>query len=202
MKIFITGTDTNIGKTTISSWLCLHSGYSYFKPIQTGAIIDRDSNLVSWLSGCYAYPEVYRYPAPVSPHLAARLAGDEIDISKIHLPAEEKLIIEGAGGIYVPINDKLLMVDLIEYLAVPVLIVASSALGTINHTLLTISALKDRSIEPLGVILNGEPNIENVKAIEYYGKTKVLASFPKLSTVDNTTLSAIPLSDDLKRILS
>ncbi|MGL9725286.1 MAG: dethiobiotin synthase [Wolbachia sp.] len=195
MKIFITGTDTDIGKTTISSWLCLHTGYSYFKPIQTGGILGTDSYQVSNLTNANVYKENFVYKEPLSPHLAAY---DSIDIN---LPKAHNLIIEGAGGVLVPINKTILMVDLIKKLAIPTILVARSTLGTINHTLLSLEALRARNIPILGVILNGLPNQDNLEAIEFYGKTQVLASVPKLQQVDREHLMQTPLSNRLKAIL-
>lgn len=117
MRVFITGTDTNIGKTLISSWLCLHTNHTYFKPIQTGSLDETDSKIVSSISKCKTYKEIYLYKHPLSPHLAAYLENEIIDIKKINLPDSEKLIVEGAGGVLVPLNKNDYMIDLIEYLS-------------------------------------------------------------------------------------
>ena len=175
MKIFITGTDTNVGKTLISSWLALHTGFSYFKPIQTGLKEGRDSSEVQRLANAKIYPESYAYNAPLSPHLAAKIEAEKIDLEKIILPQENNLIIEGAGGVLVPINDKYLMIDLIKKLGAPVIVVARTSLGTINHTLLSLEALRSRNIPIVGVIMNGEQNSQNSNAIELYGQTSILA---------------------------
>lgn len=106
--IFITGTGTNIGKTLVSSWLCLHSRYAYFKPIQTGLGEGRDRDTVQQLSEALIYPEAYVYDSPVSPHYAAELENQTIDISSIQLPTHERLIVEGAGGVLVPISHNVL----------------------------------------------------------------------------------------------
>ena len=203
MQIFISGTDTNIGKTIISAWLCLHTKYAYFKPIQTGSLEQLDSKVVSDLStDIQIYPEIYLYKTPVSPHLAAILEKQEIDISKIKLPNHKNLIIEGAGGLLVPLNKKYFIIDLIFYLDIPVILVASSRLGTINHTLLSLEELKRRNINTLGVIINGEPNQDIVDSIEYYGNVKVLAQFPLIKGIDINTLNQIPLSNNLKLIFN
>lgn len=201
MRIFITGTDTNVGKTVISSWLALHLNYSYFKPIQTGIIEGSDSEEVARLAKVKVYPEIYRYSEPVSPHLAAKLAGDVIEIEKINLPNDENLIIEGTGGVMVPINDHTFMIDLIQKLGAKVILVARSKLGTINHTILSLEAMRLRGINILGVIMNGEENRDNKEAIEFYGKTRVLAQFPKLGIINNSTLSSIILNKEILQIL-
>lgn len=202
MQIFITGTDTNVGKTLISSWICLHTGYSYFKPIQTGTDRDRDSDVVSKLANANIYKESYFYQNPLSPHLAASLENGNIDISRVKLPKEHNLIVEGAGGVFVPINKTTFMVDLIKKLNIPVILVARSTLGTINHTLLSLEALRIRSIPILGVILNGPHNQDNLKAIEFYGKVQILASVPKLQEISKKSLMQLPLSDCLRSVIS
>ena len=200
MRIFITGTDTNIGKTIISSWLCLHTGYGYFKPIQTGASEGTDSQIVAGLSDTQIYQESYLYKDLSSPHLAASLENQEIDIAKINFPKVRDLIIEGAGGLLVPINKDYLMIDLIKDFSTPVIIIARSGLGTINHTLLSLEALKIRNITTLGVIMNGEINQSNADAIEFYGKTKILAKFPFMDHINKNNLKKIPLSQNLQKI--
>lgn len=201
MKIFITGTDTNVGKTLISSWIALHTGFAYFKPIQTGTIEGSDSLEVQKQSNAKIYPEVYSYRDPLSPHLAAMIENNVIDMDKIVLPRVSHLIIEGAGGVLVPINGRYVMVDLIKKLDVPVVVVARTTLGTINHTLLSLEALRSRNIPVLGVIMNGEKNLQNSNAIEFYGRTSVLADFPKLDNVSMSTLQRVALSQKLKHIL-
>ena len=201
MKIFITGTDTNVGKTLISSWIALHNGFSYFKPIQTGTKDGSDSLEVHKLSKTKIHPENYVYKEPLSPHLAANVENDMIDIEKIVLPPSRNLIIEGAGGVLVPINDTYLMVDLIEKLGAPVILVARTTLGTINHTLLSLEALRSRNIPVLGVIMNGEKSLQNSQAIEAYGRTSVLADFPKIESVSMNTLKGIAPPQKLKQIL-
>lgn len=199
--IFVTGTDTDVGKTVISSWLCLHGQYSYLKPIQTGSDLITDTDTAKKMTDAHTYQESFIYKEPVSPHLAASLENEEIDIGKIVLPKESRVIIEGAGGVLVPINKKDLMIDLIKKLAIPVIITARSSLGTINHTLLTIEALRTRDIPILGVIMNGDMNIENEKAIAYYGKVKILASLPVMPDLSKESLQAIPFTKELKQTL-
>lgn len=202
MQIFITGTDTNIGKTIVSSWLCLHTGYSYFKPIQTGSINNTDSNFIKKLN-INTYQESFVYKHPASPHLAARLENQSININNINIPKDNNLIIEGAGGLLVPINKNILLIDLIKKINVPVILVAKSTLGTINHTLLSLEALRSRNINILGVILNNISNQDfkhNLQAIEFYGKTKVLACLPKLNRITTNTLLKIKLTNKLNKL--
>lgn len=200
-QIFISGTDTNVGKTLISAWIALHTGFSYFKPIQTGLNEGVDSCEVQRLSDVKIYPEVYVYKEPLSPHLAAKIENDTINIEKIILPQKNNLIVEGAGGVFVPVNNTYLMIDLIKKLGAPVILVSRTTLGTINHTLLSLEALRSRDIPVLGVIMNGEQNIQNGDAIEFYGRIPILAEFPNLEIVNNNALKNVALPQNLKQIL-
>lgn len=201
MQIFITGTDTNVGKTIVSSWLCLHTGYQYFKPIQTGSRFDMDSNTVKQISNSHIHKEAFLYKEPLSPHLAAKYEGDEINISVIKLPKVHNLIIEGAGGVLVPINKEIFVADFISIMKLPTILVARTTLGTINHTVLSIEALRARKVNVLGVILNGVPNKENAESIEFYGKTKVLSTLPQFTMVSRESLLDVSLGKDLNDIL-
>ncbi|CAG7591935.1 MAG: dethiobiotin synthase [Candidatus Midichloria sp.] len=201
MKIFVTGTDTDIGKTIISSWLCLHFNYHYWKPIQSGSIPLTDKEFAQQL-GINTIQEYARITQPLSPHLAARLDNKVLDINKIQVPLLEPLIVEGAGGVLVPINEQHTILDLIQHLNLPVIVVARSTLGTINHTCLTLGALANRNIKVLGVIMNGDKNEENKKAIEYYGNTKVLQEFPKIEEINKSSLLAIKPSPALLSLFS
>ena len=204
MGVFITGTDTNIGKTLISSWICLHTGASYWKPFQTGASdpgsADRDT--VARLTPTTIYPEAYRFRNPLSPQAAAAAEGIFIDAQNIALPPENRLVIEGAGGVLVPLNATTLLIDLIQSWAIPVIVVSRSTLGTINHTCLTLEALSRRHIPVLGVIMNGPFNSGNRQAIENFGGTPVLAEFPLLNSISSKALETIPFSQNLHASLS
>jgi dethiobiotin synthetase len=128
------------------------------------------------------------------------LEQQEIDINKIKLPETPHLIVEGAGGLMVPINQKYLMIDLIKKFSIPVILVASSKLGTINHTLLSLEALRRRNIQLLGVIMSGELNTHNRNAIEYYGATQVLANLPFLAKINQKSLLQTELPSYLKQL--
>lgn len=198
-RIFISGTGTNVGKTLISSWLSLHLKADYFKPIQTGGLLGMDSQTVMQLSGAKIHKETYVYEDAVSPHLASK---SQIDLDQIKLPASSRLIVEGAGGLLVPINKKFFMIDLIKALNLPVILVASSLLGTINHTLLSLEALAMRNIKVLGIIVNGEPNQDNCDALEFYGRTKVLAQIPQLNVINKSVLATIEIPQILQQSLN
>lgn len=189
-SFFVTGTDTDVGKTYISAFLMQALDCDYWKPIQTGTCEGSDTEWIKQHTNFPAarfIPEAYRLIAPLSPHCAAELENTKIELAKIQLPQRNRLIVEGAGGVLVPINKKALMIDLIEALGLPVVIVARSSLGTINHTLLTINALKQRGIPLVGVICNGPPNPLNIKSIHYYGNTDVI-SFEELRSAHLASL--------------
>ncbi|HEY3162120.1 MAG TPA: dethiobiotin synthase [Vicinamibacterales bacterium] len=186
--IFVTGTDTNVGKTVVSAAVMLRyrgeAPLKYWKPVQTGIEHDDDAREVARLAGMPAiHDRGVRLPHPVSPHLAARLAGARITVQSLleHVNGEAgtRWIVEGAGGVLVPINELETMADLICALDLPVLIAARSSLGTINHTLMTIETLRRRMLRVAGVVMVGEPNDENRLAIEKYGAAEVIAEMPR-----------------------
>ncbi len=196
--LFITGTDTNVGKTVASAAIMLRyraqvPSLCFWKPIQTGIEHDDDTRSVRALAQCAdagILDHGIRLREPVSPHLAAQKAGVRIDLRAIQAPNGKSLIVEGAGGVLVPVNERDLMIHLILRLQLPALIVARSTLGTINHTLLTLEALRARSLPIAGVMLIGEPNADNRRAIEQYGKVPVIGEMPLLHPLNSFTLSA------------
>jgi dethiobiotin synthase len=196
-QYFVTGTDTGVGKTVLSALLCAALDASYWKPIQTGTEVDSDSRTVETLAGIERerfLPEVYQFAPAVSPHLAARQAGVRIDLAKLNLPADfgnAPVIVEGAGGVFVPINETDLMVDVIRRLVLPVLLAARSSLGTINHTTLSLQALRGAGVAVAGVVIIGAPNSENRAAIEEYGKVQVVGEIPWLAEMNRGVLLEI-----------
>lgn len=193
-QFFITGTDTGIGKTLVSAMLCLGLEATYWKPVQSGIEPMTDSEWLEKIAGvesCKILPETYKLTSPLSPHLAARIDGINIDLERFPAPqniCRSRLVVEGAGGLMVPLNDQDMMIDLIQRLELPVLVVAKSGLGTINHTVLTIKMLRTRRIKILGVVMNGEPNEENKKAIEHYAQIPVLAQIPGIANINKESL--------------
>jgi dethiobiotin synthase len=214
--LFVTGTDTGIGKTVVAAALLryyLDAGACYWKPIQTGIEQDDDTVTVQQLTECPStaiWSAGWRLPLPLAPYWSAHYAGQVIDLPQIlqFLPTIETLelpftplptsapetslpniwIVEGAGGAYVPINETAFMLDLMQLLGLPVIIVARTTLGTINHTLLTIDAIRQRQLPIAGVIMVGKPNNENRIAIEKFGKVTVLAELPLLTPLTAATL--------------
>lgn len=192
MKVFVTGTDTDAGKTIVSAWLCLHTGADYWKPIQSGHPPDRDADTVARLSGARLHPERHLLREPLSPYDAAKIQGLRIELDDFHVPDTLRpLVIEGAGGVLVPVNESATMLDLVERLGAPVIVAARSGLGTINHTCLTLLALRSRGIAVLGVVLSGPLNPGNRQGIEHFGNVKVLAEIPPLDPLTRESLQRV-----------
>jgi dethiobiotin synthetase len=191
---FVTGTDTNVGKTVLSALLVAALDAAYWKPVQTGASEGTDREMVrAWAETTEdRLPlERYRFDPPVSPHLASREAGIRIDLDAFKLPAApagQKCVVEGAGGVMVPLNERDLMCDLMQRIGFPVIIAARTALGTINHTLLTLAALREARLPICGVVLIGDENIENRRAIEHYGDIRVIGHIPILKKINRAAL--------------
>ncbi|KAB8125091.1 dethiobiotin synthase [Komagataeibacter medellinensis] len=187
--VFVTGTDTDVGKTVASAALVLAWNASYWKPLQSGTDdAPADSTSVRQLAELDAsrlYPPAASFGASLSPEDAAAHAHTHIDPAAIALPphtaARGPLVVEGAGGVFVPIAENYLMIDLMVRLGLPVVLVARSALGTINHTLLSLAALRARGLHVAGIILNGQPEPLACSAIERHGQVRILAEFPRLS---------------------
>ena len=197
--LFVTGTGTGVGKTVAAAAL-LHryrpAALRYWKPIQTGIEQDDDTAEVRRLAACRdeeILSHGIRLPNPVSPHLAAEWSGIAITLESLRafLPRNAAVawIVEGAGGVLVPINSRDLMVDWMLALGLPVLVVARSGLGTINHTLLTLEALRSRSLSVAGVLMIGETNESSRAAIERYGQIPVVGEMPVFPALDAASLA-------------
>jgi dethiobiotin synthase len=191
---FVTGTDTNVGKTVLSALLVTALNAVYWKPLQTGTSEGSDRESVRRWSeaGDERLPEErFRFVPPVSPHLASREAGVQIKLSDFALPqAPQGLpwIVEGAGGVLVPINEREVMRDLIGRIGFPAIVAARTSLGTINHTLLTLAALREANLPICGVALVGEEDRENRRAIEHYGHVRVVGRVPMLERINRAAL--------------
>jgi dethiobiotin synthetase len=199
--LFVTGTGTGVGKTVLSAALMRRyrgvAPLRYWKPVQTGIEQDDDTAEVRRLaaaSDAEIFDQGVRLENPVSPHLAAKRAGETINLHRLRqmLPAgeETRWIVEGAGGALTPLNEVSTMAHFMTMLGLPALIAARSGLGTINHTLLTIEALRSRSIAVAGVVMIGDPNADNAEAIEQYGHVTVLAQMPRLDPLTPESLGA------------
>ena len=188
-RLVVCGTDTDVGKTVVSALLVQGLGARYWKPVQCGLEEgegDRD-RVQRWLGLPQEriLPEAYRFQAPVSPHWACQLEGAaEIDPEQLNLPtAEGPLVVETAGGLLVPLRMDLLQIDLLHRWGLPVLLVARSGLGTLNHTLLSLEALHQRQIPVAGVLLNGEPHPNNASTLATLGGVPLLGCLAPLSAI-------------------
>jgi dethiobiotin synthase len=203
--VFVTGTDTGIGKTVVSACLARAWQAGYWKPVQTGRTTgDDDTATVAALAGLptqRVFAPAYALQAPLSPHAAAELEDIRISMDGMAPPeTAHPLVVEGAGGVYVPLNDRDFMIDLMARLALPVVLVARSTLGTINHTLLSLAALRARGLLIAGVVLNGPPNAGNRAAIERFGQVRIVAELARIDPLDAAAIERLaalipPLSE-------
>ncbi len=193
MRFLVTGTDTGVGKTVFSAALAGALGASYWKPVQSGLEEETDSETVARLSGLSQdriIPEAYRLKLPASPHISAEREGIRIEASHLAIPERPgPLVIEGAGGLMVPVAPDLLQIDVFESWGLPAILCATTSLGTINHTLLSLEAMAHRSIEVHGVVFIGEPSEEVESTIVALGKTRRLGRLPPLDPLNVGTLA-------------
>lgn len=191
-RIVVTGTDTGIGKTVFAAALAGALDGFYWKPVQAGLDEETDRDTVQRLSGLpqdRVLPEAYRLKTPASPHLAARIDGIAIDPNALALPdVSRPLVVEGAGGLMVPLTESLTYIDVMARWRAPVVLCARTTLGTINHSLLSIEALRVRNIPLLGVAFIGDENAESEKIISDLGKVRRLGRLLHLAPLTHETL--------------
>jgi len=191
--IVVTGTDTDVGKTVFAAGLTNALGATYWKPVQAGLEGETDSQAVARLGRLpesRVLPEAWRLRTPASPHLAAEIDGVIIDPEALTPPeVNGPLVIEGAGGLFVPLTHDTLTIDVFARWRLPMVVVARTALGTINHTLLSLSALKARDVPVIGVAFVGEENAESIRAIATFSGAKVLGRLPRISPLTPRTLA-------------
>ncbi len=192
-KIIICGTDTDVGKTIVSSFFVQGLKGIYWKPIQSGTEEGTDTktvcNLLNLEPNRYL-SERYKFKAPVSPHWAAEQESSFIEPSNLKLPdLDELIVIETAGGLMVPLNRDWLQIDQLKVWGAPIILVARTGLGTLNHTLLSLEALQHRNLDVLGIVLNGPPHKDNPRTLEQFGDTQILANLPIFDEVNAKVLS-------------
>ena len=200
---FISGTDTNVGKTIVSAVLATKLEAHYFKPIQCGLnkMNLKDSEVVKSLSSkAKILNELYFLKKPLSPFVAAKQEKKKIDVNKILQFVKnlktKKLVIEGAGGLNVPINSNYLMSDLCQKLNTPLILVSRTKLGTINHTLMSLEVIKKKKIKLLGIIFFGKKELETLETIKFFGKKilkkniKILGRLPIAKELSKNTIQA------------
>jgi dethiobiotin synthetase len=191
--IVVTGTDTDVGKTVFAAALAGALGATYWKPVQAGLEEPTDSQRVAELGGLppdRILPEAYRLKTPCSPHFAAELDGFEIDPKELlPLEVDSPLVIEGAGGVLVPVTRSMLFADLFAAWQLPIVLVARTELGTINHSLLSIEALRTRAVPLLGIAFIGEANEDSEATIAAFGQVRRLGRLPRLAQLDRDSLA-------------
>ncbi len=186
MRIFVTSIDTNVGKTVCSSILCAGLGYDYWKPVQCGDLDFSDSMKVkSYSPLTKVHTETFQLNAPMSPHEAAKLENIDISINDFKLPKSEEIIIEGAGGVMVPLNYKgNMIVELASVFEAKVIIVFKNYLGSINHTLLTIDKVKSVGLDVLGLLVVGDEVISSERIIEDATQMNIIARIPMVDRIN------------------
>jgi dethiobiotin synthetase len=194
-RIVVAGTDTEIGKTVFSAGLAALLRANYWKPIQAGLEGETDSQLVARLGGLSAdriVPERYSLKTPASPHQAAAIDGVRIAMDSLDVPdtGGRPLVIEGSGGLLVPLDDTTLYIDVFTRWRLPVVLCARTALGTINHSLLSIEALRHRNLDIIGIAFIGDGNPESERIICEIGRVRRLGRLPRLSPLTTNTLRA------------
>ncbi len=187
-RFIVTGTDTGIGKTIFSAALAGATGAPYWKPIQAGLDEETDSAVVARLAGVPIRPEAYRLNTPASPHIAAEIGGITIDLATL-TPPPGALIVEGAGGALVPVTRTTLYADLFARWQIPVIVCARTALGTINHSLLTIEALRARGVPIHGIAFLGDAVEDSEAIIAAIGGVRRLGRLPIIDPLTPETLA-------------
>ncbi|MDQ4140136.1 MAG: dethiobiotin synthase [Bacteroidota bacterium] len=193
-NFFVTGIGTDVGKTVVAAILTEALQADYWKPVQSGSLDHTDTDTVKELISNQRttfHPEAYRLQLPASPHQAADAENITLDPNKIQLPkTDNNLVIEGAGGLMVPLNSSFLIVDLIAQLKAEVILVSRNYLGSINHTLLSIECLRQRQIPIMGIVFNGQPNPASEDFIlAYSGLTKLPSVLPE-SEINAATITS------------
>jgi dethiobiotin synthetase len=192
MTIVVTGTDTDVGKTVFAAALTVALGAHYWKPVQAGLEDGSDAGTVVRLgvNPARVLPEAYRLTTPCSPHRAAEIDGVAIDPARLALPVvDAPLVVEGAGGVLVPVTRDLLFADLFAYWGAPVVLVARTGLGTISHSLLSIEALRARGLAVRGVAFVGEAVEDSEATVCAIGGVRRLGRLPRLGHLDAGTLA-------------
>ena len=193
-QIFVSGIGTDVGKTVVSAILVEALQADYWKPVQAGGLNFTDTHFVkSLVSNTQStfHAEQYALKTPASPHYAAKLDGVSIDVASFQFPAiQNRLIVEGAGGLMVPLNEQHTVIDFVKQYELPLLLVANNYLGSINHTLLSVAALKQASIPLLGIIFNGDTYLDNAEIIQQLSMVDCFCYVGKASELTKDFVSA------------
>ena len=203
-RIFVAGIGTDVGKTVVSAILAEALHADYWKPVQCGDLDNSDTNKVRLLVSNHVskfYPEAYKLKVASSPHYAADAENVLITPGHLEVPKSDiRILIEAAGGLMVPLSKDYLVIDLIKHFKASVILVSKNYLGSINHTLLSIEALKARGIEVLGIIFNHKNYFDNEEIIQHFANISILGEVEKAETVDKEFV--IPEAEKLRATLS
>ncbi|WP_170407513.1 dethiobiotin synthase [Ruegeria arenilitoris] len=187
--VIVTGTDTGVGKTVFSAGLTAALGAQYWKPVQSGLEEETDSQIVARLSGQPVLPEAYLLNLPASPHLSAEAEGVEIDLDRLTLPQTDgPLVVEGAGGVMVPLTRQAYYLDLFARWQAPVILVARTALGTISHTTLSLMALRGAGCPVVGVAFIGDAESDVEQTIIQMSDVPHLGRLGRIEDLNRDTL--------------
>jgi len=204
-RLFVSGIDTEIGKTIISAILTEALQADYWKPIQSGDLDNSDTHKVQGVvsnNKTKFHQEAYRLHTPMSPHASAEIDGVQIELDKINIPStDNQLIIEGAGGLFVPLNNKDTILDMIAKLEVPVLLVSKHYLGSINHTLLSVNALKNLGIPIAGIIFNGAEKPSTESIIKEMSSVPIIGRIDPMNVINSNTIKKAANNLDLRRLI-
>ncbi|MBL4748339.1 MAG: ATP-dependent dethiobiotin synthetase BioD [Magnetovibrio sp.] len=192
-RLIISGTDTDVGKTVVAAMLTLALGARYFKPVQCGTQPETDTQAVIRMTGLSTdrvLAEAVVLSHPLSPHRAAELDGVSIDVQSLTPPAGP-VIVEGAGGLMVPVTRHMLFIDLFAAWNLPLVLVARTGLGTLNHTLLSLKALQSMNVAICGIVFVGDENLDNMRTISEMSGVKVLGRVPMMKQINANTLKQV-----------
>jgi dethiobiotin synthetase len=186
LQFFLTGTDTDVGKTTAAAAMCAAWGYAYWKVVQAGMLPETDRQTVVRRAGVQTYPEAYRLQRPASPHASARDEGVRIDPSTLRLPTEGPLLVEGAGGFCVPLaaDPWVWQAEIPRRLGLPVVVVGRTGLGTLHHTTSTVAAVRAAGLSCVGLVLVGDAHPENEADLAALTGVQVWGRLPRVSSLD------------------
>jgi dethiobiotin synthetase len=189
MSVFVTAIHTDSGKTLISAIICMALKMDYWKPVQAG--VPTDANTIRTISSgtITIHPEQYLLKTPESPHAAAKKESIAIRLEDFALPKSKNgMVVEGAGGCLVPLNDRDFVIDIASRLHLPVVVISNFYLGSINHTLLTLEALRRRNIAVKGIVFNGKSNVDSERIILQHAGAPCLLKIPQLPNIDKDSI--------------
>jgi dethiobiotin synthetase len=194
MHLFVTAIGTDCGKTLVSAILTKALEATYWKPVQAGAPTDTQT-IQALIPEAKILPELYNFTMPASPHFAGEAEGIKIDLHNFRIPPleTEHLVVEGAGGLMVPLNEKDFLIDIPQFLSLEVVLVVNLYLGCINHSLLAINEINRRNVRVKGIVFNGDLHNDSAEFIAHYSGWPILAHIPKLELINEAVIAQMAL---------